>query len=457
MQLLLVHAPMLHITQLERLPTSTHLHIIYSYLRGRGVCVDVYDPIADIGVPGPDTAAYLRQIQLALKGRKFDIAGVSAWTSFQYLGSLAVGRLLRELNSDAILAVGGYHPSLVPSDYLPPQSDGPFDYIVRGAGERFLLGLCESPRRPNQPEVVQGKAAPLDDVRLDWSYPYHQAGVFLSRGCPFACTYCSHRTADHESMSVERAVQECLAADAASRDGLFRIQDAIFGLDRTWRRQFLEALGRHRLRARPCLEVRADQLAPDDAALLAPLRPVVYIGIDAGSPNTLRLMNKTRAPEQYLRRFLEVLEACDAHAVDYVPGVLLNHPGETADTLRESVDFFWRLAWDGPSRHMLGLLPHMYAYLPGSPIDELCASLARSCGARIHHPGWWRQTCHDQRALSESNTASTSLTPSHLEEQLNRLHIANFLLGPRRSALVEYFQGRVAARQGADALGADSN
>ncbi|MCU0694600.1 MAG: cobalamin-dependent protein, partial [Polyangiaceae bacterium] len=201
MRLLLIHAPMLHVAQLERPPTSTHLHVIYSYLRARGVSVDVYDPIVELGLPGADAAEYLQRLQLALQGRRFDIAGVSAWTSFQYLGSLAVGRLLRELRPDAPLAVGGYHPSLVPSDYLPPQSDGPFDYIVRGAGEGFLLRLCENPRRPNQPEVVQGQPAPLDDVRLDWSYPYHQAGVFLSRGCPFACTYCSHRTAAHESMS----------------------------------------------------------------------------------------------------------------------------------------------------------------------------------------------------------------------------------------------------------------
>jgi radical SAM superfamily enzyme YgiQ (UPF0313 family) len=434
---------MLHVAQLERPPTSTHLHVIYSYLRARGVSVDVYDPIVELGLPGADAAEYLQRLQLALQGRRFDIAGVSAWTSFQYLGSLAVGRLLRELRPDAPLAVGGYHPSLVPSDYLPPQSDGPFDYIVRGAGEGFLLRLCENPRRPNQPEVVQGQPAPLDDVRLDWSYPYHQAGVFLSRGCPFACTYCSHRTAAHESMSVERAVQECLAADAASRDGLLRIQDAIFGLDRTWRREFLEALGRHRLRARPCLEVRADQLEPEDAARLAPLRPILYFGVDAGSPATLRLMNKTRAPEQYLARVRAVLDACDDHAVDYGLGVLVNHPGETSETLRESVDFFWRLVWQGPSRHLVGLHPHTYAYFPGSPIDDLRASLARSCGARIHHPSWWRQPCLDQRALSESNTASTSLTPALLQAELNRLNVATFLLGPARKALVEDLERRV--------------
>ncbi|HQP33919.1 MAG TPA: radical SAM protein [Polyangiaceae bacterium] len=434
---LLVQAPMLHVDALERIPTSTHLQVLYSFLRSRGARVEVFDPLVDFGLPGNDLPGYLRRIEERIASIPFDVLGVSAWTSFQYLGSVAVGSLGRRLSPEAVLAVGGYHPSVLPEDYTKVGDSFPFDYVVRGPGELFLANLAESESpRPDRPVVVQGSPAPLDQLRTDGSYPYHQASVFLSRGCPHACSYCSNRTSDYDTMSVEHAVAECLEADRRSTDGLFRIQDAIFGLRRPWRQGFLRELARHPLRARPCLEVRADQLDPDDPELLAPLKPVVYLGVDSASPSMLRIMNKTRSPEAYLSHLVRALRACDCHGVEYVIGVLVNHPGETPAMLRESTERFWRLLWDGPSQGLLAFMPHRYAYFPGSPIEQMLPGL-EAAGARIGHPGWWRVARSDHRVMSEANQGSGDLTEAHVAEAMRRLETANWMIGPRRRALVE--------------------
>ena len=441
--LLLVQAPMLYVDAIERIPSSTQLKLLYSYLRKRGFEVEVFDPIVDFGLPGDDIPGYLRKVEARLARSQYDVLGVSAWTSFQYLGSLAVGNIVRTMRPEALVAVGGYHPSVMPEDYTGLESC-PFDYVVRGPGELFLEELLSSKSpRPKTPVVVQGKPAPLDQCRSDWSYPYHQGEIFLSRGCPHACTYCSNRTSEYDTMSVEAAVEEALLADRHARDGLFRIQDAIFGLGRPWRQAFLQQLARHPLRARPCLEVRADQLYPADLELFAPLKPLLYIGVDSASPAMLRIMRKTPNPEAYLRNLEKVLAACDEHGVEYVIGVLLNHPGETPEMLEESTNYFWRLLWDGPSQCMLAFMPHSYAYFPGSPFEQVRSKL-EDAGARIGNPGWWREHRPDHRAMSEANQGSAALTEDHLANAMKRLETANWFLGPRRKALTEDMEARAA-------------
>lgn len=434
--LLLIQAPMLYVDAIERIPSSTQLKLIYSYLRARGFAVEVFDPIVDFGLPGDDLPGYLRKLEARIAGSRFDVLGVSAWTSFQYLGSVAVGNMARTHHPRGILAVGGYHPSVMPEDYTSLDAC-PFDYVVSGPGELFLEELVSrKTTRPTSPVVVEGRPAPLDSCRSDWSYPYHQAEIFLSRGCPHQCTYCSNRTSEHDTMSVESAVAETLLADEHARDGLVRIQDAIFGLSRPWRRAFLQELGRHRLRARPCLEVRADQLEPEDAALFAPLKPLLYFGVDSASPAMLRIMRKTKNPEAYLSHLQRVLRACDEHGVEYVVGALLNHPGETPEMLEESTEYFWRLLWDGPSERMLAFMPHPYAYFPGSPFEQVRHEL-EAAGARIGNPGWWREPRSDHRALSEANQGSSRLTEARVATAMTRLDTANWFLGPRRKALTE--------------------
>jgi radical SAM superfamily enzyme YgiQ (UPF0313 family) len=426
--LLLINAPMLYVAELNRALASTQIHLLYSFLRTHGVEVQVLDATAELGLPGPNVTAYLERLRARLQAHRFDVAGVSCWSSYQYQGAMQVGRILRDLRPSAPLCVGGYHATALPGDFLA--SDSPFDWVVQGPGERVLLDVCRRLRRAAAATVVQGSPAPLDEIRYDWSYPYH-SGLFLGRGCPHACLFCTDRYAKPVAYGVERALQEYAAAAAHSRDGFVHVFDPCFGLDRRWRRSFLAQLVSLRAPARPHLELRVDMLDEEDLDLLADARARIYLGVESGSAEMLAVMRKARHPRAFLRRCRRVMAGCDARGIDYNVGVLYNHPGERPDTLEQSVDFFWRLVWDGPSERLVRLIIHRYAYFPGAPFDGVRHDFAERLGTRIQHPRWWHIRAVDQRAMSEQNTASATLPLQRAADIVKRLDVANWILGMR--------------------------
>ena len=425
MRALLINSPLLFARQLSRLPFSTHLHLLYSVLRAHDVDVVVFDPTVDLGLPGGDLATYERRIRSQLNGIESDIVGVSCWTSFHYAGAMLVGRAIRENSPSTPIVVGGWHPTAVPQDFCAPES--PFDWVVTGPGEKVLLDLCRRPRRPNRSTVVAGDAIPLCNIRWDWSYPYHRGGIFLARGCPHTCVYCAEHSRPLEVCDVPHAVEQYARASAASRDGFVHVHDACFGVRRSWRRAFLARIASLNLDTRLDIETRVDQLEHEDIILLAANRATVFFGVESGSEQMLRTMGKTRSPTKYLARCLATLEDCDRLGVPYWLSMMLGHPGETPSTLNDSVDFFWRILWNGPSKNLIGLAIHRYGYWPGSRMDQQLPWFERVFGTRILNPTWWRSPSQNQSELSEDVTASRTLSTMHIEEAERRLGVAQWV------------------------------
>lgn len=431
-KVLLVNAPMLHIAAVDRAATSTHLQLIYSHLRANGVDVDVVDACADWGVPGGDVPGYMAKMVNRLAGIDFDVAGISSWTSYHYLGAMAVGKILRELQPTAPIAVGGWHCSAVPEDFT--RHDSPFDWVVLGPGEKVMLDLSRNPRRAMVPTLMRGQRVPLDDIRIDWTYPYRRGTLMLSRGCPHSCAFCAEDPGNVEVMSVDRAVEEYYRAVPYREEGFLHVQDACFGINRTWRRDFLREISPLGSVVRLDVEARADQLDRVDIDLLAPHRPLMLFGLESASREMLGLMRKSPDPAQYLKKFLSVLADCDETGIEYAMSVLYNHPGERRETLRETVDFLWNLFWNGPSRGLREFRLHRYAYHPGSGLDARWSMLADRYGARIHHPRWWASpgAGGDHTVNATDNTASDGFQASEAEALVQRVRLANWLLSLRR-------------------------
>jgi hypothetical protein len=117
--------------------------------------------------------------------------------------------------------------------------------------------------------------------------------------------------------------------------------------------------------------------------------------------------------------------------VDYSLGAIVNHPGETRETLKQSTDAFWNLVWRGPSQRMVALVRHTFAFFPGSPFASQQRDFFDRYGTVVHHPQWWRSTQGDQRALSESTCASRDLAPEEVAAASQKLAVADFALRMR--------------------------
>lgn len=430
MTLLLINAPIFFVPRLGRAPSSTHLHLLYSYLRTHDIDTQVFDPVVEMGTPATGHLGPFRDaLREKLASFRFDVAGISCWLSCQYLGARFVASVLREIRPETLIIVGGIHVTAVPEDFLDP--DGPFDFVVTGQAEATLVDITRLPRRPPHPTRVPGKPAPMDDIRFDWTYPYSLGSLYVSRGCPFRCNFCVERKEDHACYGTTRALEEYARATKASTDGFVHLQDASFGVGTAWRKAVLRGICELGSNIRPEMEMRIDLPDDEDIELLGSARARVLFGIESGSPEMLLRMGKARRPDQYLRRTREVLAACDRHGVQYMLSFLYNHPGETRSTLTESIDFFWRLLWDGPSDQLRAIHVHRFAWYPGTPLEPMIGALGERYGTIVHRPLWWRDPADDHLRESEWVTASEDLSPERATELAQRLLVAQFLCRAR--------------------------
>jgi anaerobic magnesium-protoporphyrin IX monomethyl ester cyclase len=346
----------------------------------------------------------------------YDVIGLSCYSSYDYLKTMAIGARVRELAPSATLLVGGYHPSARPEDFA--QGDSPFDHVVIGEGELPMSRVVQARMGGGpMPGPVLGPEPWMELDRLplyDWSLLERyrprarqlasQAEIYTSRGCPFGCSFCMERAKKQEAwrpFSPERALEELHRLDAfldLSRFTL-RVTDALFGLRTPWRRAVLEGLARKPLRARRIwLLTRVDLLEREDVELMAAAGVSPGFGIESGSHTMLRAMGKSTDPQGYLdaiRRFSQWALQFD---VPFGVNFIVGHPGETESTVRESAQFASELFLGG-DRSVGFLSVDPFRLYPGSEIDARLEAWKARTGMRVHRYPWWHDG--DPSFLSE--------------------------------------------------------
>ena len=229
---------------------------------------------------------------------------------------------------------------------------------------------------------------------LDWEgYPYlvrgWPVGVYLSRGCPFSCAFCMEGVkGGHRVLPVDEALHIVARTLEAADPSQLRFSDACFGASPSWRRDFLRGLVELGAGTEYWAETRADLIDEGDAALMARLDLRLDIGLDAASSTMLDVMAKCADPAAYLGRYATADAALDEHGVPHATYLLFNHPGETRQTVAETLSFMERLV-DGKETSTGWVAAQPYAFFPGSPVDRELTRFERRFGTRVLHPRWW--------------------------------------------------------------------
>jgi radical SAM superfamily enzyme YgiQ (UPF0313 family) len=357
---------------------------------------------------------------LSLKG--VDLVGISCWTSMHFLGAVAVARAVRKLDPAVPIVVGGHHPTAVPDDFVTPERL--FDVVVRGDGEHVLRELCEqSPARPAATVVKTG--APydmLDPTRIDWdSYGQGQRRggelwLCLSRGCPFKCFFCAepqrgvrwNRYEPPEAL----AIVDRLVAKFEPRVICF--SDPLFGADRRWCAAFLEGIIERRLPTLFWAETRADAMTERLLELFRDARFKLDFGVDTGSERMAGLMMKAPSPVSYLMKTRANLRR--AHSVGLAHGMFLvfNYPGETPETMRETIDFAESIVAQGPTSG--DLAGQTFFMLPGTEAYRRMGEYRIAFGTEVRHPRWWLER-GDHHALASDVLPSAAFRECEWQAQ----------------------------------------
>jgi len=403
-----------YIEALERLDIKTSQLWLASYLN-RFYPVTYADFEIEIGRPSTPVQIkrFERRVRKYLAEQSFDILAISCWASLSYRAAQSVARACRELYPDKIIAVGGYHATARPQEFITEERL--FDYVITREGEIALRQIADglhSPGRPPETKIVIGPTVANEDmVDYDWDLmesfcsraltePVMTGYIYLSRGCPFGCSFCMEPAKDRSwrAFSPEKAVQ--ILFDFRDRFDLFSIgiSDACFGMRRSWRKEFLEILARRKPDFWLVFETRPEYLDPEDIRLLEGIKVELQFGIESGSPEMLQIMKKTRQPEKFLDRFADLSRALNEHGILHRANMIFNHPGETRRTLEETFAYVDRLLERRDSYLMWANAQYMH--FPGCELDINRSYYEEKYGSRFIGGDWWKRDDGDLREIS---------------------------------------------------------
>lgn len=193
------------------------------------------------------------------------------------------------------------------------------------------------------------------------------ANIICGRGCPFDCNYCSRVFRGLRLRSVDNIIAEIIyLKERFGIAGIFFCDDTL-----TVKRERMHAL---------CEKIRPLNLKWNcqgrvnnvDVDLLRHMKAsgctAVGYGIESGSQTILNNMNKMATVEQAERAIKNTVRA----GLYPIVQVMFGYPGETRETLKETVDFFRRA--DNPGSELSPVTP-----LPGTRLwqDTLEKKMAR--------------------------------------------------------------------------------
>jgi len=397
-----------------------HLLSIGGYLQAH---LKVRVEILDLNYEGGDHRHLQRRLE---ELGPFLTIGLSCYSSFDYLRVMALGRFVKQLYPDVPLVSGGYHASALSEDLLFDGS--PFDVVFRGEGELPMRQMVEKLLAGET--IERGAIAPQHVTNIDDLPPYRwellshywpraldigrKFQIYLSRGCPYHCTFCMERAkGDYRwrGYSAQRAVEELerLKQFTDLSQWVVNVADPLFGFPRAWRREFLQGvISRGLLPRQYWTLTRADDLDEEDVELLAKANFSIGIGMESGSETMLKIMNKTKSPGRYLEALGRLALLSRKHGLNWAGNIIVGHPGETHQTMRETRDFLLGLFTS--AKETCGWLSiDPFRFYPGSQVHEELMTYEKEFGTQVHHPQWWK-SWYDGSFRAEHVEPSSSLS-----------------------------------------------
>jgi len=260
----------------------------------------------------------------ALREARPRVVGIACPFTTQVPEVIRLAERVRAAAREAVVLVGGHHPTLMPQDFAKPSVDA----IVVGEGEKtfadvvaraldgsplddvpgLILNSPDGQRRtaPRTPiQDLDSLPLPARHLTADWRRRYFwmnqipHALVETARGCPYRCTFCSvwrfYGTAVRYQ-SPERIVEEV----AAVREPYVFFTDDNFLLSVSRAREAAELLARRGIRKQYTFQARTDTIAKHPE-LIKQWRDIglvcVFLGLEKVSGEGLEDLDKRNTVE----------------------------------------------------------------------------------------------------------------------------------------------------------------
>lgn len=310
--------------------------------------------------------------------------------------------IIRAVVPDATIIVGGGLPSPIPEFALKRTGA---DIVTLGEAELTIPALMKALAGEGSLDDVKGIAFIKDGNYQDngppllprfvtkdevgWPlldpfpidryitapkfYPFNQQDrvftLLTGRGCPYSCNFC-YRVNEYRIRPYDDILDEMeYLIDRYKLDGFYFVDDLMM-LSEKKIRGLCEGILNRGIKTKYNMAGRVNTVTPDIAKLMKESGCVsVYYGIEAGNDEMLRTMSKRTTLEQ-VRDAVKLTREYGIYC-DY--GIMFGQPGETAQTLRESVDLFKELSYgEYTAKKIFGCIP-----FPGTGLYDWCKQTGR--------------------------------------------------------------------------------
>jgi radical SAM superfamily enzyme YgiQ (UPF0313 family) len=373
------------------------LPYLASALRAQGHEVEILDLL--LARTTPD------KIERRMERFRPELVGITSVTLNHHIAS-SIAEVVRKCDETVPIAMGGPHVSF--------EIEGSFrdlpalDFIGIGEGEHTMVELAWAlgggmdlrdvrglALRDRQTGAVHRTAArPLEDDLDTLPNPARDlvplarylafdshASVVTSRGCPYSCIFCSAPQWTGRQVRY-RTPSLCVdEIEELARLGFteITIEDDLFTL---YRKHFLAVCGeliRRDTGIRWNAFSRVDTITPEIVSIMAEAGcQAICFGVESGNQEILDLVKK----KSNLHKVKEAMRMTQDVGISALASFIIGLPGETAETLRRTVEFANELHQEFGSLYGF----HILAPFPGTEVRERAADY----GLEILNSDWTR-------------------------------------------------------------------
>ena len=319
------------------------------------------------------------------------VVGISA-KSANFASVIRVAHLVKDICADALVVVGGPHPTTVRNNILDCAD---IDMVVAGEGEQTLVELLDALERGIEPDWVPGlifrkgrqlASTPFRKLIANLNslcFPHHHArevlqdyesyplsafsSIFATRGCPFNCLFCGSKNIwgrKTRFRSPEHVGQEIIQLKEMGIDWV-HFEDDTFGVTEYYLRAICDTIKRVCPGIHWSCELHVRLVSEENISLMkAAGCAMIQLGFESGNDGILKAIRKGFTVS-------EALNACCTirnHGIRLQTFFMGGFPQETEESLNDTLNVITALACHK-------VIYSIFTPYPGTEAFDLCLTM----------------------------------------------------------------------------------